>query len=117
MLALRRIAVGSAIARSAPRTAIALPFGMAPSSALSRMFASSLSGADVDVALASLPGWAAKSEAGVAGIYRNFVFADFNAAWGFMSRSALVAEKMDHHPEWFNVYNKVRTSRSAKSRQ
>ncbi|MGZ6009467.1 MAG: 4a-hydroxytetrahydrobiopterin dehydratase, partial [Rhizomicrobium sp.] len=34
-------------------------------------------------------------------------FADFNAAFGFMTRVALLADKMDHHPEWFNVYNKV----------
>ncbi len=40
-------------------------------------------------------------------IYRRFSFADFNQAWGFMSRVALLAEKHDHHPEWFNVYNKV----------
>ncbi len=40
-------------------------------------------------------------------IQRQFTFADFNAAFGFMSRCALKAEKMDHHPEWFNVYNKV----------
>eukprot|EP00638_Chattonella_subsalsa_P011084 CAMPEP_0117793110 /NCGR_PEP_ID=MMETSP0948-20121206/9854_1 /TAXON_ID=44440 /ORGANISM="Chattonella subsalsa, Strain CCMP2191" /LENGTH=99 /DNA_ID=CAMNT_0005623485 /DNA_START=154 /DNA_END=453 /DNA_ORIENTATION=+ len=36
-----------------------------------------------------------------------FMFEDFNGAWSFMSRTALLAEKMDHHPEWFNVYNKV----------
>ena len=40
-------------------------------------------------------------------IQRSFRFADFNAAFGFMSRSALMAEKMDHHPEWSNVYNRV----------
>ena len=40
-------------------------------------------------------------------ISKRFVFTDFNQAWGFMNRVALVAEKMDHHPEWFNVYNKV----------
>ena len=40
-------------------------------------------------------------------IYKEFVFKDFNQAWGFMSRIALKADKMDHHPEWFNVYNKV----------
>ncbi|MEL6585934.1 MAG: 4a-hydroxytetrahydrobiopterin dehydratase [Pseudomonadota bacterium] len=42
-----------------------------------------------------------------AGIERSFEFADFGAAWGFMSRVALLAEKIDHHPEWSNVYNKV----------
>lgn len=40
-------------------------------------------------------------------ISKTFEFVDFNAAWGFMSRSALKAEAMDHHPEWFNVYNRV----------
>jgi pterin-4a-carbinolamine dehydratase len=41
-------------------------------------------------------------------VYKEFIFKDFNQAWGFMSRVALKADKMDHHPEWFNVYNKVR---------
>merc|ERR1711872_1179881 len=40
-------------------------------------------------------------------IYKEFIFKDFIQAWGFMSRVAIKAEKMDHHPEWFNVYNKV----------
>ena len=40
-------------------------------------------------------------------IQRTFTFADFNHAFGFMSRCALKAESMDHHPEWFNVYNRV----------
>ncbi len=40
-------------------------------------------------------------------ISRSLKFADFNAAFGFMTRVALIAEKMDHHPEWFNVYNRV----------
>ncbi len=40
-------------------------------------------------------------------IMRQFRFADFSAAWAFMSRVALLAEKMDHHPEWENVYNRV----------
>lgn len=43
-------------------------------------------------------------------IYKEFLFKDFNQAFGFMSRIALVAEKMDHHPEWFNVYNKVQVT-------
>ncbi|KAG1701790.1 hypothetical protein DVH05_010283 [Phytophthora capsici] len=40
-------------------------------------------------------------------IRRSFHFRDFNEAWGFMSRTALLAEQMSHHPEWFNVYNRV----------
>ncbi|KAH9513887.1 hypothetical protein Btru_031669 [Bulinus truncatus] len=45
-------------------------------------------------------------------IYKEFIFKDFNQAFGFMSRVALKAEKMDHHPEWFNVYNKVQITLS-----
>ena len=40
-------------------------------------------------------------------IQKTFVFKDFNEAFGFMSRVALAAESLDHHPEWFNVYNRV----------
>lgn len=40
-------------------------------------------------------------------INKQFVFSNFNEAWGFMSRVALKAESMDHHPEWFNVYNRL----------
>lgn len=40
-------------------------------------------------------------------ITRSFKFRDFNEAWGFMNRVALLAEQQDHHPEWFNVYNRV----------
>jgi len=40
-------------------------------------------------------------------IIRKFSFIDFNSAFGFMTRAALKAEQMDHHPEWFNVYNRV----------
>ena len=45
--------------------------------------------------------------AGRDAITKSFKFKDFNAAFGWMTRAALIAEKMDHHPEWFNVYNKV----------
>jgi 4a-hydroxytetrahydrobiopterin dehydratase len=56
-------------------------------------------------ALKSLPEWGAA--AGRDAIQRSFKFSDFNAAFGFMSRAALMAEKLDHHPEWFNVYSRV----------
>jgi 4a-hydroxytetrahydrobiopterin dehydratase len=56
-------------------------------------------------ALSGLKGW--KPVDGRDAIAKSFKFADFNAAFGFMSRVALMAEKSDHHPEWFNVYNKV----------
>lgn len=46
-------------------------------------------------------------EGGRDAIQKSFQFKDFNQAFGFMARVALKAEKMDHHPEWFNVYNKV----------
>ena len=52
---------------------------------------------------AKLKGWS--DVPGRDAIAKKFVFKDFNEAFGFMSRVALVAEKMDHHPEWFNVYN------------
>lgn len=54
----------------------------------------------------SLPGWTAVA-GGRDAIQRSFRFADFNAAFGFMTRVALMAERLDHHPEWFNVYNRV----------
>jgi 4a-hydroxytetrahydrobiopterin dehydratase len=56
-------------------------------------------------ALKDLPGW--KEVEGREAIERTFVFKDFNEAFGFMSRAALVAEKSDHHPEWRNVYRTV----------
>ena len=56
-------------------------------------------------ALARLDGWRELDDRDAIG--REFQFADFNAAFGWMTRIALLAEKMDHHPEWFNVYNKV----------
>jgi 4a-hydroxytetrahydrobiopterin dehydratase len=59
-----------------------------------------------EAALADLPGWTrAKGEREA--IHRTFKFADFNTAFGFMTRAAIRAEQLDHHPEWFNVYNRV----------
>jgi 4a-hydroxytetrahydrobiopterin dehydratase len=56
-------------------------------------------------ALAQLTGWSAAE--GRDAITKTFKFADFNAAFGWMTRIALAAEKLDHHPEWFNVYSRV----------
>ena len=56
-------------------------------------------------ALARVPTWRMVADRDA--IQRSFKFADFNAAFGFMTRAALVAEKHDHHPEWFNVYSRV----------
>jgi 4a-hydroxytetrahydrobiopterin dehydratase len=61
-------------------------------------------------ALAKLTGWS--EVPGRDAITRKFVFKDFNQAFGFMTRAALVAEKMDHHPEWFNVYKTVEVTLS-----
>jgi 4a-hydroxytetrahydrobiopterin dehydratase len=58
-----------------------------------------------DAALRQLQGWQAVD--GRDAIRKEFRFADFNAAFGFMARVALAAERLDHHPEWFNVYNRV----------
>lgn len=58
-----------------------------------------------EAALASLTGWRWAEDRDA--ILKSFRFQDFNAAWGWMSRVALLAETMDHHPEWSNVYNRV----------
>ena len=60
---------------------------------------------DRAMAMKQLAGW--KRAKGRNAIAKTFVFADFNEAFGFMARAALVAEKMNHHPEWSNVYKKV----------
>ena len=66
---------------------------------------SRLTGDSRKSALAGLKGWSETS--GRDAITKKFVFKDFDQAFGFMTRGALVAEKMDHHPEWFNVYKTV----------
>ena len=64
-----------------------------------------LSAAERRRAMARLKGW--KKVRGRDAIHKAYRFKDFNEAFGFMGRVALTAEKMDHHPEWFNVYNRV----------
>jgi len=72
--------------------------------------AQKLAGPDRTSALAKLTGWTEIK--GRDAISKKFVFKDFNEAFGFMTRAALVAEKMDHHPEWFNVYKTVEVTLS-----
>lgn len=65
-----------------------------------------LSAEERDALLRSLPNWRLLEDRDA--IVRELVFEDFSAAWGFMSRVALLAERMDHHPEWSNTYNRLR---------
>jgi 4a-hydroxytetrahydrobiopterin dehydratase len=64
-----------------------------------------LTPAEREAALTLLPHWTMSED--TLAISRTLVFGDFAQAFGFMARVALVAEKADHHPEWFNVYNRV----------
>lgn len=64
-----------------------------------------LEGDERAAALAELAGW--QQTPGRNAIAKTFTFKNFNQAFGFMTRSALLAEKMNHHPEWFNVYKTV----------
>eukprot|EP00744_Colponema_vietnamica_P001678 GILI01002755.1.p1 GENE.GILI01002755.1~~GILI01002755.1.p1 ORF type:complete len:243 (+),score=94.15 GILI01002755.1:89-817(+) len=82
----------------------------ASSSSASRAFfsVSKLSGTARAAALSQLSGWSQLATRDA--IYKEYRFKDFNEAFGFMSSVALYAEKKDHHPEWFNVYNKVQVT-------
>ena len=62
-----------------------------------------LSAAAADAQLPALPGWTRQGEK----LHRAFTFRDFSEAFGFMARVALAAEKLDHHPDWANVWNRV----------
>jgi len=62
-----------------------------------------LSDGDIAARIKSLASWTVQAGK----LHREFKFADFVSAFGFMASCALVAERMNHHPEWFNVYNKV----------
>lgn len=64
-----------------------------------------LSKDEAQSALGELEGWEFDCDGDA--IRKVFKFTDFSEAWGFMARVALIAERSDHHPEWFNVYNKV----------
>jgi len=66
-----------------------------------------LTKAEIDTAIKQLDGWAVCTDAGQPALEKTYVFSGFNAAFGFMSRVALAAERANHHPEWQNVYNKV----------
>lgn len=59
----------------------------------------------VDAALTDLPGWSAAPDRDA--LVRTYRFGDFGTAWAFMTRVALLAEKLDHHPEWTNVHGRV----------
>lgn len=63
-----------------------------------------LSDEQIKEELTNLPGWSLVNEK----LHKDFVFKDFIEAFGFMSTAALHIEKMNHHPEWFNVYNKIK---------
>jgi 4a-hydroxytetrahydrobiopterin dehydratase len=65
-----------------------------------------LSDADIATELSSTPGWTRSGDA----LTRTFTFKDFVTAFGFMASAALVAEKMDHHPDWSNVYRTVKVA-------
>ena len=67
--------------------------------------AAKLTSEERKIALTALSGWV--EVAGRDAIQKRFLFKDFNAAFGFMSRVAMMAEKLDHHPEWSNVYRTV----------
>ena len=62
-----------------------------------------LSSEKISEELKNLPGWLVKDEK----LHKDFEFESFNQAFGFMTRAAMEIEKMNHHPEWFNVYNKL----------
>ena len=62
---------------------------------------------EITAAMQQLEGWLINTDGDQPALEKTYVFAGFNAAFGFMSRVALAAERANHHPEWQNVYNKV----------
>lgn len=67
------------------------------------MTAQALTAAEITALPSSLPGWSVENGK----LHREFRFADFSEAFGFMARVALLAESLGHHPEWSNVWNRV----------
>jgi 4a-hydroxytetrahydrobiopterin dehydratase len=65
---------------------------------------SKLTASDLEAALPTLPGWTVVNEK----LHKEYLFKDFIHAFGFMAAASLAIEKADHHPEWFNVYNRIR---------
>ncbi|XP_025716624.1 pterin-4-alpha-carbinolamine dehydratase 2 isoform X2 [Callorhinus ursinus] len=94
-------------ARGAPRLLLATLRGRGPSLSATAADARHLTAEERNQVILDLKaaGWSELHERDA--IYKEFSFKNFNEAFGFMSRVALQAEKMNHHPEWFNVYNKV----------
>ncbi|NNF80468.1 MAG: 4a-hydroxytetrahydrobiopterin dehydratase, partial [Rhizobiales bacterium] len=77
------------------------------------MSAEKLSDAEREAALADLDGWSLVE--GRDALFKTFSFKNFSEAFGWMSRVAMAAEKIDHHPEWFNVYKTVEVTLSTHS--
>jgi 4a-hydroxytetrahydrobiopterin dehydratase len=62
-----------------------------------------LSESEIDEEIKKISGWSVKDDK----LHKEFQFDNFNQAFGFMTRAAMEIEKMNHHPEWFNVYNRI----------
>src|SRR5215469_9673702 len=101
MVSRARCACSSRSASDGGRCSVMLPI---PSN-MEVAMVEKLVGAARHAALREIHGWVEVEDRDA--IRKSYHFGDFSEAWGFMSRMALIAEKMDHHPEWFNVYNRV----------
>merc|ERR1711953_1481206 len=108
----RGLLTSTSCSRTSIRLAVRTPIlqaaqGFSTSRTIYRKMVSKLTPAERETQLSPLfsKGWTMVKERDA--IYKEFLFKDFNQAFGFMTRVALKADKVDHHPEWFNVYNKV----------